>query len=115
MNYSILNKILLPALIIIIGSTLITLYAEWELLANWSETVMRERQLPLSQFRSFLGHPGFKLGITFCLSLISSYKMWEYISNFNPKSAIMEAIVPLTMVFLSIHWDSVLSWRNCWG
>lgn len=115
MNYSNLNKIILPSLIILIGAILITLYSEWQLLSNWSEIVMRERQLPLSQFRSFIGHPGFKLGITFCLSTISCYKLWEFITNFNPKSAVMDAIVPLTMVFLAINWYSVASVRNCWG
>lgn len=63
-----------------------------------------------NEFRSFVNNPLFKGAIDLTLLILAGYKWFQYIANFEPQNAFMNALTPAAITFFAFQWVQVLQW-----
>ena len=97
---------LFSIMLVLIGSILLTICAEWDLLNNWADFVQKPSS---NDFKNVVSYPLFRLSITYGFACLSSYHIWKFFKNFNINSFLIDIILCLALLLLTFHWITVLS------
>jgi hypothetical protein len=63
-----------------------------------------------TNIKGILGDSTFQIGLTLGFAILAAFKWVSYFAGFDPKNALMDAIVPAVLTFLAFKWDMVIGW-----